>query len=74
MNIKVINKPSFKFAFEDAAITTIQADSVRDAVILVVANRIRAKKPTKPIASWSKAFGAKDWDKINQASVMISLQ
>jgi len=62
----------FKAVFEDSTITFVDADSFRNAAIVMVAGRIKAKKSQTIIGLWSKAEGS-DWEKVAKNSILINL-
>ncbi len=65
-------KPSrFKFIFDDSQVSFITANNYKEAAICIAANRIRAKKDFNIIGSWAQC--GKQWDKINQESIVLKL-
>ncbi len=62
----------FKFIFEDSTTSIQEAKNYRDSVILALSNRIRSKKDTKLMGSWSKN-PAGQWEKVRQDNVVIAL-
>lgn len=63
----------FKFVFDDAQTSLIDAPTHREAAILVAANRIRAKKNFHIIGAWCKNKEDNTWEKIKINSISIQL-
>lgn len=63
----------FKFIFEDSATAIITAEDYRDAAVLAMANRIRAKKSKTLCGMWAFDEENKTWERAKQNQVSFAL-
>lgn len=72
--IETKNKTTkFKFVFDDATDSRVEAFDFREAAILALSNRIRNKKSKKIIGMWSQDESG-GWNHVVQDSITYSLR